>query len=132
MEVYGKPSCGACARGLAGLCGGGGYIISRPSLLRMANITEAPVNSTTATAFLDHFMSPPDNVWCDVRFGCVAQETKHKLRSVRGLYGWGFEFENKSVNYKWEDRVIELRQEEPPLVIHYVKFREHFLHIYNV
>jgi len=102
--AFGSPGCGDCGDGRKGFCGGGGYFLSRRSILRMAGIREGPVAPGVAYSFIDHFMRQPDmvrvprsnetsclahseplqkssQVWCDVRFACVAQ-----VSNVRLLY----------------------------------------------
>merc|ERR1719282_35807 len=64
-EVYGAPYCGDCGHGRKGFCGGGGYILSHRSLLRMASSAAAPVSSAAGEAFVEHFTSPPGSEWCD-------------------------------------------------------------------
>lgn len=132
--VYGVPLCGNCTLRVGkkrrGMCGGSGYMLSRPSLLRMANLSHGPVPLNTSRRFLEHFMSPPMAVWCDVRFGCVAQDTGLKVLGVRGLYGNGVYFNGKK-NTTEEMRVVRLESQEAPLVIHNVKDLKHMHRLYE-
>merc|ERR1719210_2672650 len=124
--VYGIPGCGACggSNGWTGFCGGGGYVISRLNLLRMASATAAPVSQAAGNSFIEHYMRQPNSEWADVRFGCVAQEQGLQVIPVRGLYGWGAEHEKAS-----ESDIVELKQGDAPLIIHYVKSAEHMRNI---
>lgn len=113
--VYGVPGCGNCGQNRTGFCGGGGYFISRNNLLKMAGLTDQqPVMPSVAHAFIEHFMQEPDRVWCDVRFGCVAQDMGLRLINQQGLYGNPLSDENE------EKRIIRLEQRYPPLVFHKV------------
>jgi len=115
--VYGIPGCGSCGHvpEKRGFCGGGGYMLSRRNLRRMAHLEAAPVAKDTEDEFLRSFMAGPDHGhWCDVRFGCVAQEAGLELVEVKGLYGW-------SLEKRKERRIVELKQDAPPLVLHYIK-----------
>ena len=113
--VYGSPGCGNCGQNRTGLCGGGGYFISRNNLLKMAGLTDQqPVMPSVAHAFIEHFMQEPDRVWCDVRFGCVAQDMGLRLINQQGLYG------NPLIDENEEKRIIRLEQSYPPLVFHKV------------
>lgn len=118
-EVYGIPGCGKCAHGLHGFCGGGGYMISRVNLLRMASLEHGPVPAAIQSSFLQSFMQNPDNDWCDVRFACVAQDAGLKPTAVKGLYGWSISGATK------ERRIVELKQDAPPLVLHYISDDAH-------
>merc|ERR1712232_941548 len=119
QSVWGIPGCGHCARPQLehryGLCGGGGYAIRRQGLLAMAavNFTIASIGSETQLDFINEFMTVGDAKWCDVSFGCVAQNHGLELRSLPGLYGWAFE------SLEEEDRAINSRY-VPPLIFHYV------------
>jgi len=122
-EVYGYPGCGKCGGGRTGFCGGGGYMISRQNLLSMAGQTEAPVSQHDQERFLDHFNQDPDEEWCDVRFACVAQDEGLKPVLVQGLYG-------NSIKSKEEKHIVDLKQESPPLVLHYITDAEHMRRIH--
>jgi len=125
-EVYGLPGCGDCGGGRKGFCGGGGYIISRQNLLKMTNFkmtnvtegAEAPLSNDTRDGFLEHFMRPPMSNWCDVRFGCVAQDVGLKLKEVRGLY-----MDQLKVDEK-ETVALESAR-DPPLVLHAIREAAH-------
>ncbi|KAK1743661.1 hypothetical protein QTG54_005258 [Skeletonema marinoi] len=112
--AYGAPGCGNCGQNRTGFCGGGGYFISRTNLLRMAGLRDRPVLPSVAHAFIEHFMQEPDSVWCDVRFGCVAQDMGLRLIDQPGLYGNPVKDENE------EKRIIRLEEGYPPLVFHKV------------
>lgn len=112
--AFGTPFCGNCGGNRTGFCGGGGYFISRKNLLRMAGLIDRPVMPSVAYAFIEHFMQEPDSVWCDVRFGCVAQDMGLRLIDQPGLYGNPVKDENE------EKRIIRLEQWPPPLVFHKV------------
>jgi len=130
--VYGQPGCGKCKDGMStGFCGGGGYVLSRQSLLKMASATAGPVSADANQKFLDHMMSPPHNKWCDVRFGCVAREQGLELVGVRGLYGNGIVDRDGSVNEALEDKVVHLQIAEPPLVIHNVRDEQHMQRLHQ-
>ena len=60
--AYGSPWCGNCGNGRKGFCGGGGYFLSRRSLLHMAGFGEGPVTPGVAYSFIDRFMRQPDMV----------------------------------------------------------------------
>jgi len=126
LEVYGVPYCGMCANGKPGFCGGGGYFINRRSLLMMAPAFEPPVSEFVARGFMHDFMSEPFSDWCDVRFGCVARMRGMPLHDVKGLYGNGFESE------KQEQAVIELREQDAPLVFHTVTDDKHMQRIHRI
>lgn len=130
-EVYGHPYCGDCGHGLKGFCGGGGYAISRQSLLRMASSTAAPISITSGEAFMRHMMSPPNSEWCDVRFACVAQEMGLKAVGVYGLYSNGVRDAANQYDAEEESRVAELYSGEPPLVIHGVRDYTHMQRLYK-
>lgn len=123
QQVYGVPGCGNCGQGRKGFCGGGGYIISRQNLLRMASLRED--GSRDEDAFITHFLHPPDDVWCDVRFACVAQDMNLRLTGVRGLYG------NRNDDYERERQIVDLEVEETPLVLHYVSNDTHMQTLYR-
>jgi len=126
-SVYGAPGCGTCGRGRKSLCGGGGYIISRINLLRMANLTmdsELPVAPAVRKHFLEHFMSPPMEVWCDVRFGCVAQDVGLRLQEAKGMYGNPFAPNE-------EEATVSMRRADAPLTLHKVGEAEHMHRLYN-
>lgn len=112
--AFGVPGCGNCGKNRRGFCGGGGYFISRKNLLRMAGLINRPVLPSVAYAFIEHFMQEPDRVWCDVRFGCVAQDMGLRLIKQPGLYG------NPVMNEYEEKRMIHLEEGSPPLVFHKV------------
>jgi len=112
--AFGTPYCGNCGKNRTGFCGGGGYFISRTNLLRMAGLRDRPVLPSVAHAFIEHFMQEPDRVWCDVRFGCVAQDMGLRLINQPGLYGNPVKDENE------EKRIIRLEEGYPPLVFHKV------------
>lgn len=132
-EVYGVAYCGDCGHGRKGFCGGGGYVLSRQSLLKMAGSSDAPVSNEAGRAFVKHFMRGPNSEWCDVRFGCVAQETGLKPVDMQGLYGNGVLGPKGIGTYdKAEERkVVELISQQPPLVIHNVKTHKHMLRLYR-
>mmetsp|Transcript_3417 Transcript_3417/g.6107 ORF Transcript_3417/g.6107 Transcript_3417/m.6107 type:complete len:665 (-) Transcript_3417:216-2210(-) len=100
--VYGIPGCGHCTRNRHGLCGGGGYIISRVNLEDLADQEDL---------FLDEFLHGPDQDWCDVRFGCVAQRHGMSIQRVPGLYAWKLN--------ATQDFFYGRSSEVPPLVFHY-------------
>lgn len=112
--AYGVPGCGNCGQNRFGFCGGGGYFISRNNLLQMAGLLDQPVMPSIAFAFIEHFMQQPDRIWCDVRFGCVAQDMGLRLIKQPGLYGNPLSDENE------EKGIIRLEQSFPPLVFHKV------------
>lgn len=85
--VWGIPGCGHCDGGASGLCGGGGYAVSRVNLVHMASAGWPPTRLEKHT-FMHDFMSGPDTEWCDVRFACVAQHHGLHLKLLGGLYGW--------------------------------------------
>merc|ERR1712194_621934 len=87
-KVYGSPGCGNCGAGLVGMCGGAGIFVSRKNLLRMAGVDSTPVSKDQKTRFIQNFEKGSDNIWSDVRFGCVAQQQGLTLSSIDGLYGW--------------------------------------------
>ena len=118
LQAFGAPGCGDCGGGRKGFCGGGGYFLSRQSLLHMAglsDVSDGHVPPSVSQAFVDHFMKGPDNEWCDVRFACVAQDTGLRLVEQEGMYGNGIEDE-KSLS-----QIIRLKKEKPPLVFHLVR-----------
>lgn len=118
--VYGIPGCGHCSKGRTGFCGGGGYMLSRKNLLRMAGLEHGPALQASQASFLQSFMSTPDaSPECDVRFGCVAQDAGLKPIAVKGLYGWSVKGAHK------ERRIVELKQDDPPLVLHYISNDSH-------
>lgn len=101
--VWGTPGCGRCESGQrTGLCGGGGYLISRHNLALLAS---------NKSRFLEEFNRGPDQEWCDVRFACVAQLHKFNLEKMNGLYPW-------MLNASEQDRAMRSRQ-VPPLTFHY-------------
>lgn len=115
LQVFGNSNCGDCGGGRKGLCGGGGYFLSRQSLLHMAGMSDGPVPPSVSQAFIDHFMQKPDNVWCDVRFGCVAQDMGLRLVYQDGMYG------NPIENEAALSKIIRLKKYKPPLVFHAVR-----------
>jgi len=131
--AYGHPFCGKCLDGqTTGFCGGGGYVLSRQSLLRMASATTAPVSAEANQKFLEHMMSPPNNRWCDVRFGCVARQQGLELVAVKGLYGGkGIVDQLGSYSEALEGKVVQLQAEEPPLVIHNVRDEQHMQRLHR-
>merc|ERR1719223_684536 len=78
-------------------------------------------------------MTPPANNWCDVRFGCVAQEKGLKAVWVKGLYGNAITDKSgkKKFDAQREERVVELRSQEPPLVFHLVRDDVHMERVYK-
>jgi len=118
-EVYGVTNCGNCGHGRKGLCGGGGFLLSRRSLLSMANAKAAPVPHAIQDSFLTRFVSPPTENYSDVRFGCMAQDAGLRLVHVRGMYSWHEEFSK-------ERGIVALLQGDPPLVMHYIVGEWHF------
>jgi len=124
--AFGAPGCGNCGKNRTGFCGGGGYFISRKNLLRMAGLIDRPVILSVAHAFIEHFMQEPDSVWCDVRFGCVAQDIGLRLINQPGLYGNPLNDENE------EKRIIRLEQDSPPLVFHKVVNASHMHRIHDL
>jgi len=131
-QVFGTPYCNTCGNEFKGFCGGSGYVLSRQSLLKMAGAKEAPVSAEAGQAFIDHMMRPPHNKWCDVRFGCVAQEKGLKAISVKGMYGNGIVDGHGNYDAVLESRVVELGAREPPLVFHNVKNLTHMEHLYEL
>jgi len=90
-SVYGIKGCGHCEEDRGGLCGGGGYLISRQNLQEL---------TSQKKVFVGQFNSEPDQEWCDVRFACTAQMHGLTLESLEGLYGWAFDtdaLEDKAV-----------------------------------
>lgn len=105
-KVWGRPGCGWCApRGVKGLCGGGGYFISRKNLQMMVKKDKFD--------FVKQFNSEPNQQWADIRFSCVA--TNHGLQLVRvpGMYS------NKEQSIAGEDAKVHSRS-EPMISQHYV------------
>lgn len=132
--VYGRMDCGNCGHGARGLCGGGGYIVSRQSLLKMASSTTAPVSRESGAAFVDSMMHDPDMIWCDVRFGCVAQEKGLEAVDLKGLYGNGITDEKVHYDQLEEGKVVDLTSDkfpDPPLVLHNVRDDAHMRRIYE-
>eukprot|EP00930_Biecheleria_cincta_P045042 TRINITY_DN31043_c0_g1_i1.p1 TRINITY_DN31043_c0_g1~~TRINITY_DN31043_c0_g1_i1.p1 ORF type:complete len:329 (+),score=48.42 TRINITY_DN31043_c0_g1_i1:56-988(+) len=132
--VYGRMDCGNCGNGTRGLCGGGGYIVSRQSLLKMASSTTAPVSRESGAAFVDNMMREPDMIWCDVRFGCVAQEKGLMAVDLKGMYGNGITDKKMHYDQREEGKVVDLISEqfpEPPLVLHNVRDAEHMRRVYE-
>lgn len=123
-QVFGAPYCGNCAGGGKGFCGGGGYVLSRQSLLKMASSQEGPVPPSKGEAFMQHFMTPPDNDWADVRFGCVAREKGLELVGVRGMYGY-------TMKNGDEDGIALMKWYDPPLVFHMVRNHSHMQRLEN-
>ena len=119
LHAFGVPGCGNCGGGRKGFCGGGGYFLSRQSLLHMAGMSDVSggrVLASVSQAFVSHFMEEPDNIWCDVRFACVAQDKGLRLVDVKGMYGNHIE-DGKSLS-----QIIRLKKEDPPaLVFHLVR-----------
>lgn len=102
--TWGIPGCGKCESGRkSGFCGGGGYLVPRHNLALMAS---------KPSRFLEEFNREPDQVWCDVRFACVAQLHNLSLEPMNGLYGWAFQSTTE------EDKAIRSK-EVPPLTFHY-------------
>jgi len=112
-EVYGVTGCGNCGGGRKGLCGGGGFLLSRQSLLSMAGLQAAPVPKGSQDSFLARYMSPPTENYSDVRFGCVAQDAGLRLVHVKGMYAWHEDFGK-------ERGIVALQESDPPLVMHYI------------
>jgi len=81
-RLYGTPGCGGdvCKKVGAGLCGGGGYAVSRQSLLRMIS------NHSTYVRDLMH--TPGADTYCDVAVACMAEERELKVERLPGLYPW--------------------------------------------
>lgn len=132
-EVYGMPFCGDCGGdGRKGFCGGGGYVLSRQSLLKMASAREAPVSRQQGEAFMRRMLAEPNAEWCDVRFGCVAQEMGLELVGVKGLYINGvLDAEGKLHDPEEERKVVALRSQIPPLVFHKVRDHAHMNRIHE-
>merc|ERR1712012_470557 len=117
-EAYGAPYCGDCGKGRKGFCGGGGYIISQRSLLRMASLDEPLTDEATAETrkkFVAQFVHEPSRGWCDVRFACVAQDQGLRLVGVRGLEGNGYPDD------PWARTMFNDYRIDPPLIVHNVK-----------
>lgn len=133
-EVYGAPFCGDCGQGRKGFCGGGGYVLSRQSLLKLASSTTAPVSRESGEAFVQHMMSPPNSEWCDVRFACVVQDKGLKVVGVEGLYGNGIIDSNGKLDEAEESKVVALSSQKfkgPPLVLHKVQDASHMQLLYE-
>jgi len=123
-KVYGVTGCGTCAGEKHGFCGGGGYILSRTSLLKMAGSTAAPVPQEAGTAFLEHMMTDPDSIWADVRFGCVAMEKGLELESMKGLFGNPVQDKQGKYDQAQETSMVE-SSDIPALAFHRVSNSTH-------
>ncbi|CAE8633971.1 unnamed protein product, partial [Polarella glacialis] len=64
----------------AGLCGGGGYAVSRQSLLKLI--------SNPSTYVQDLMHTPGADTYCDVAVACMAEERELKVERLPGLYPW--------------------------------------------
>jgi len=129
-RVYGVPGCGDCAGGKHGFCGGGGYILSRQSLLKMAASTSAPVSQEAGTAFLEHMMKNRGSDWADVSFGCVAMEKGLELESVQGMFGNPVQDSKGKYDQAQEVSMVE-SSEVPALVFHRVSDASHMHHLHQ-
>jgi len=69
-------------------------------------------------------MQDPDSDWCDVRFGCVAQDHGLELTYLDGTYGWPLE------NASLEESIVERKTNVSPLVFHYID-KEHMQRIHK-
>lgn len=107
MAVWGIPGCGKCPHESSGLCGGGGYAVSRASL----DVLGKDGSATFKKDFLRLARDEADN-WADVAFACVAQERGLHLKPLNGLYGWALKPE------EWEPAVKA--RDLPPLTFHYM------------
>ncbi|CAE8607759.1 unnamed protein product [Polarella glacialis] len=81
-RLYGTPGCGGdvCKKVGAGLCGGGGYAVSRQSLLKLI--------SNPSTYVQDLMHTPGADTYCDVAVACMAEERELKVERLPGLYPW--------------------------------------------
>merc|ERR1719203_1550333 len=81
--------------------------------------------------FVQHMVSEPEIGWCDVRFGCVAQDKGLELVGVKGLYGNGVVTPEDKTDEVEEPKVVELKSNVPPLVFHKVRGDAHFQRLYQ-
>jgi len=116
-HVYGSVGCGKCGDGSHGLCGGGGYVLSRHNLLKMAAAEEGPVSAEAGSAYLKHMMTDPDSAWADARFGCVAHESKLELVDVRGMHGNPIK-DDKGKYDPAKEHALVVDHNEPALTFH--------------
>jgi len=115
--VYGSTGCGKCANGSTGLCGGGGYALSRQSLLKMASAKEGPISVDAGNAYREHMMKNPNSEWADVRFGCVARESNLELVNVRGMHGNPVE-DNNGKRDPAKEHALVVDTDSPALTFH--------------
>lgn len=134
LQVFGSPGCGNCGGGRKGLCGGGGYFLSRQSLLHMAGMSDGPVPANVSQAFIDHFMQEPDRVWADVRFACVAQDMGLLLLEQPGMYGNPMDEkeETEAILLKANGPEYQGHPVTPPLVFHRVNDATHMERIHHL
>merc|ERR1719277_1169667 len=79
-------------------------------------------------------MNSPHSEWCDVAFGCVAQEKGLRLVGVKGLYGNGVIDSEMQLDEEEEGKVVALRgvrNHEAPLTIHNIKDAVHMRRVYE-
>lgn len=89
LVALGRPGCGAphCDDHQGGLCGGGGYALSRAAL-------KALVDKPTAKDFQNELLDmtkvfyPGETPWDDVTTACLVKRRGITIENLEGLYGW--------------------------------------------
>jgi len=88
-QILGIWGCGGghfCGDHLGGLCGGGGYAISRGAMDAMVGKEEG-----AAEKFIEESMRTArdeSGFWCDQVTACIARRRGVEMVQLEGLYGW--------------------------------------------
>jgi len=88
-QILGIWGCGGghfCRDHLGGLCGGGGYAISRGAMDAMVGKEEG-----AAEKFIEESMRTArdeSGFWCDQVTACIARRRGVQMVQLEGLYGW--------------------------------------------